>query len=94
MKFPRGNERSKLITPNFLLLINACFTNSVQSQWRRLSALTVEESLEGNNTNFLENTGLQRGKLSFRLLFYLPLLTFFLTFSCNEHTIKRSYGEH
>jgi len=61
MKCPRGNERTKVIPPNALLLINACFTDSVHSQWRRLSALTVEESLEEKNTNFLENTGLQRG---------------------------------
>ena len=61
MKCPRGKERSKVIPPNVLLLINACFTDSVHSQWRRLSALTVEESLEENNTNFLESTRLQRG---------------------------------
>ena len=61
MKCPRGNECSKVILPNALLLINACFTDSVHSQWRRLSALTVEESLEEKNTNLLENTGLQRG---------------------------------
>ena len=61
MKCPRGNERSRVIPPNVLLLINACFTDSVQSQRRRFIALTVEESLEGKVTNLLERARLQRG---------------------------------